>query len=495
MRSTRTVAAIDLGAESGRIAIVAWDGDSLNLSVEHRFNHAPTTRDGILRWDLPAIQHEIDLGLDKVSKSASTVASVGVDTWGVDYGLLGDDGELVDLPTCYRDPRQVATMHEALESVGAERLYAATGVQVIPINTVFGLVADMRSTPSRLDHAKTMLMMPDVLHHYLCGSTVTEFTAASTTGLYDMATRSWSTELLDALSIPRHLMPEVVPPGTEVGVLDDAGGALSGARVIVPSGHDTASAVVAVPFVDPGAMFISSGTWSLVGVEIERPIISERSRRANLTNEGGYDGTTRLLRNVMGLWILQECRRQWAKEGCRHTYAEIAELAAHEPGLRSLIAPDANIFLSPGDMPARIRLACGQVGMPVPETVGEVARCVVDSLALSYLSVANDIHEVTGNRPPSVNIVGGGASHALLSQLTADATGVPVSCGPVEATALGNAAVQLSALGELGGLPQIREAISNISDVVRYEPRSGPDWSEAAERFARLPRLEPLVSG
>lgn len=495
MSTTRTVAAIDLGAESGRVASVTYDGKSLDLSVEHRFSHEPFRHDGVLRWDLPRIQAEISAGLGKLSRGSERIWSVGADTWGVDYGLLGVDDRLVDLPTCYRDARQVRAMHEAMDTVGGDALYLATGVQIIPINTVFGLMADLRDHPGRIEAARTLLMMPDVIHHSLCGSTTTEYTAASTSGAYDMAGRRWSSEVLRMLDIPERLMPEVVPPGTDVGALAEASGALVGARVIVPPGHDTASAVVGVPFASPGAMFISSGTWSLVGVETERAIVSEASLRANLTNEGGYGDTVRLLRNVMGLWILQECRRQWAKEGSDLSYPEIVALAEREPGLRSLIATDSNLFLGAGDMPGRIRGFCEQTGMPVPETVGQVARCIFDSLALSYASVADDVATVTGTRPPAVNIVGGGASNALLSQLTADATGVPVYCGPVEATALGNAGVQLAALGEFDDLGQIREAIGQTADIVVYDPRVGRDWAAAAQTVAALPRLEPPDSG
>jgi rhamnulokinase len=269
-------------------------------------------------------------------------------------------------------------------------------------------------------------------------------------------------------------------------LLGDFSGALQGCRVIVPPAHDTASAVVGVPFLRPGEVFISSGTWSLVGVETGGAVIDARSRQANLTNEGGYAGTIRLLRNVMGLWILQGCRRQWLSEGTDLSYPDIARLARDEPGLVSIVNPDADEFLAPGDMPARIRGSCARTGMPVPRSVGATARCVIDSLALSYRAVVRSITEVTGVAPAAINIVGGGSSHALLSQLTADATGVPVRCGPVEATALGNAAVQLAALGELDGLADIRRVVAASTSVQEYQPHPTSDWEAAAERFADL---------
>lgn len=496
MTATRTVAAVDLGAESGRVAQVSFDGGTLDMTVAHRFSHAPLPVDGILRWDLDTLWAQIRAGLDALDAGPNAVASVGVDTWGVDYGLYRSSGYLVDAPTCYRDPRNVAAMKLALATVGAEDLYGATGVQIIPINTIFGLVSDRRDHPGRLAAATRLLMMPDVFHNLLSGNTTTEYTAASTTGALDMRTGRWATDLLRRLEIPTALFPDIVRPGTDVGALRGGfTGALGAARVIVPPAHDTASAVVAVPFQEPGAIFISSGTWSLVGVETEHAIVSERSRAVNLTNEGGFAGTIRLLRNVMGLWILQECRKQWAREGHRLSYARIAELADAEPGLVSLVNPDATKFLGPGDMPRRIRDYCAHAGMPVPHTIGAIARCVIDSLALGYRRVAEDIAEVTGTRPPAVHIVGGGSSHALLSQLTADATGLPVHCGPVEATAIGNAAVQLAALGELSGLADIRAVVSASADLTEYTPRSGQDWDAAAAVFANLARDDLAESG
>ena len=498
--SARRVAAVDLGAESGRVATVSFDGERLELDVAHRFTHVPHEEDGILRWDLDGIWGEVQEGLRAVDAGSEKVDSVGVDAWGVDYGLLDADGELVDTPTCYRDVRNPGAMRQALRAFGHDELYDATGVQIIAINTVFSLFSDAHDHPGRLAAADRMLMLPDVVHHLLSGSRVTEYTAASTTGLMDMRTGEWSTALLDGLGIPSRLMPEVAAPGTDVGpLLGGYAGALAGARVVLPPAHDTASAVVGTPFHEDHEMFISSGTWSLVGVEVPDAVVSAASREANLTNEGGYAGTIRLLSNVMGLWLLQGCRRQWASEGQDLTYAEIADLAAAEPGLRSIVNPDAEDFLAPGDLPGRIRDYCRRSGQEVPDSVGAVARCAIDSLALGYARVAGSIAEVTGRGPGAVAISGGGSSHRLLSQLTADATGLPVRCGPVEATALGNGAVQLAALGELGGLADIRRAVAASADLVTYEPapsgRTGHDWGSAADLFARLRRQDRADSG
>ena len=486
--TARTVAAVDLGAESGRVTAVSFDGARLDVRVVNRFGHEPAVRRGLLRWDIDGLWASIRDGLGQLAAGDVSVSAVGVDTWGVDYGLYDADGALTDGPVSYRDPRNTAAMRDALSIVGADTLYDRTGVQLIPINTIFSLYADRHAAIDRLAPAARLLMMPDVFHHLLSGSMVSEYTAVSTTGAYDMAADRWATDILDALGIPTDILPEVAPPGTDVGALTGvaAEGALAGARVVLPAAHDTASAVVAVPFVDPAGLFISSGTWSLAGIQVDRAVITEASRRANLTNEGGYGGTIRLLRNVMGLWILQQCRRQWTAEGTALDYQQIAELAAAEPGFTSVIDPDAPDFLPPGDMPGRIRDYLARHGQPVPQTVGAVARCVVDSLALGYRTVIDDIAAVTGRRPPSISIVGGGANHTLLSQLTADATGLPVHCGPVEATALGNGAVQLTALGELSGPDQIREVIAAGYPLTSYHPRTDDRWESALERLRGL---------
>jgi rhamnulokinase len=485
--AVRTVAAVDLGAESGRVAAVGFDGEQLELDIVHRFEHGPRVSDGVLRWDLDTLWGGVRAGLTALDGGRIPIASVGVDTWGVDYALRRPDGELVDEPTCYRDPRQLSGMSAAVARVGEAELYRAAGVQLIPINTIFGLVSDVRDHPDRITAASGLLMMPDLFHYLMSGAVTSEYTIASTTGALDTRTGEWAWGLLDQLGIPRRLLPEVVPPGTELGALRGGyGGALRNCRVIVPAAHDTASAVVAAPLHSAGSIFISSGTWSLVGMETDRAWVTEDARRANLTNEGGYGATIRLLCNVMGLWLLQECRRQWAREGHRLGYPEIAELAGAQPGLASLVNPDATVFLAPGDMPRRIQDYCARTHQRVPDSIGAIARCVIDSLALSYRRVIEAVGAVTGIAPPAVHIVGGGSGHTLLSQLTADATGLPVYCGPGEATALGNAAVQLAALGELAGLPDIRAVVAASTAPVEYLPRDGQDWVAASALLATL---------
>ena len=486
--SGRTVAAVDLGAESGRVTAVSFDGKRLGIEIVNRFANTPSVRAGALRWDTADLWSRIGEGLGALAAGPVPVSAVGVDTWGVDYGLLDSDGAMIDDPVSYRDPRNARSFADAKALLGVERLYQATGVQVLAINTVFGLMADVRDDPGRLARATTLLMMPDVFHHRLSGARTSEYTAVSTTGAYDMAADAWAVDLLHQLEIPTHMLPEVVRPGTDVGpVLPEfATGSLAGARVIVPPGHDTACAVVGVPLVEPGGLYISSGTWSLVGLEIGRPVVTAESQSANLTNEGGYAGTIRLLRNVMGLWILQECRRHWKSEGTDIGYPELASLAAKAPGLVSVINPDDPRFLTPGDMPNKVRQYCAEHGVPVPQTIREIVRCVVDSLALSYRAVVDYLTAATGLVPPSVNIVGGGADNALLSQLTADATGLPVYCGPTEGTALGNGAVQLASLGEFSGLAEIREAIAASTEMRYYPPHHTDQWARAQELFRAL---------
>jgi rhamnulokinase len=483
------VGAIDLGAESGRVASVAFDGERLELEIAHRFTHTPRDVQGVLRWNMDTLEGGIQQGLAALAEGETKVASVGVDAWGVDYGLIGASGELVDEPTCYRDPRQVIAYERARDIVGSQRLYHATGVQLHPINTVFALMSDAQTMPQRLDRAANLLMLPDVFHHLLSGSRVTEYSAVSTTGCYDMASAAWATDLLDELGVPIHFLPEVVQPGTDVGRLLPvfATSRLATARVIMPPGHDTASAVVGTPLAHPNGLYISSGTWSLVGLEVPRPVISEETQAKNITNEGGYGGTIRLLRNVAGLWLLQACRRVWADEGRTYSYPELVSMAVQADALRSIVNPDAPEFLDGRDAPARIQAYCASTGTTVPETPGEIVRCALDSLALSYRGVLDDLRAVTGLTVPSINIVGGGSNNALLSQLTADATGLPVYCGPVEATALGNAATQLVALGEMADLGDIRRVIATTTDMTSYVPNTRAErWDDAYAHFTHL---------
>ncbi|WP_432491730.1 rhamnulokinase [Kineococcus auxinigenes] len=488
--TTRTVAAVDLGAESGRVVSVSFDGQRLHWRTVDRFPHAPVHVDGALRWDVDHLFDRTALALRALA-AGTAVASVGVDGWGVDYALLDAGGALVDRPTCYRDPRQRRGMASALRTVGLARLRATSGARVEAINTVFGLHADA-SEGDRLARADTLLMLPDLVHHRLSGTRATERTLASTTGAYDSAARRWDTDLLADLGVPERILPEVVDAGTDTGPLtgDLAVAGLRGARVVAPAAHDTASAVAATPFAGPGALFCSSGTWSLMGAEVAPGAGPQRPPA--LSREAGAGNRDLLLRNVAGLWLLQECRRWWAREGLALDYPALAALAAAEPPLRSLVDPDAEEFVAPGDMPGRIRAWCADHGEPVPVTPGAVARCVVDSLALAYRTVVGELTAATGTAPTAIEVTGGGSQHPGLARATAAATGLPVHCGPVEATALGNAGVQLIALGELRDLADLRRVVAASVQERVVEPGDGTGdepgadaWVEAADRLAR----------
>jgi len=486
-----TVAAVDLGAESGRVAAAHFDGSRLELDIQHRFANVPTTGNGWLRWDSDLMWQEISFGLAALG-TTHTVASVGVDTWGIDYGLYGADNTLLEQPVAYRDGHRIDVFDRIVHRFGAAALYGATGIQLLEINSLFSLIAQAEETPEVLERTRRLLMMPDVFHNKLSGSIVTERTAASTTGFFDMAEGRWATGLLEAVGIATGILPEIAPSGTDVGPVIGALATqgLAATRVILPPAHDTASAVLAIPGAGAETLFISSGTWSLVGVVLPEPIISAASQKANLTNEGGAGNTVRFLRNVMGLWILQECRRQWKRDGREGDYENIVRLAAAEPPLRSLINPNATEFLAPGDMTARIREYCRRHGMPVPESIGQIARTIIDSLAVTYRLAAEDIAAVTGVPITSVAVVGGGGENALLQQATANACGLPVTCWAKEATALGNAATQLRTLGELDSLEQTWQVIAESTRTRHFDPQPAGHWQQAATTLRTLEQEE-----
>lgn len=500
MTIQRLVVAVDLGAESGRVILGRYDGRRASLEEAHRFANGPREVGGTLRWDAQGLWRQIREGFAKAATQLAPgerIDSVGVDTWGVDYGLLDVGGNLLDDPVCYRDPRTKGTLVEAIGRVGRERLYRASGNQLMEVNTVYQLLAEVLGGGERLARAHRLLMIPDLFHYLLCGRAVVEYTNATTTGAYDVARGRWAIELLDQLGIPTELLPEVVDAGTDLGpllpgVVDGAG--LAATRVVAPGSHDTASAVVSVPFEDPAAAYISSGTWSLVGVETAAPVISEAALRANLTNEGGVLGTIRLLRNCMGLWLLQECRRQWRREGHEYAYAELVAMAAEAPG-RSVVNPDHPDFVTPGNMPGRIRAYCERTGQPVPEDVPAIARCVLDSLALRYRMAFEDLSAVSGRLISQVHIVGGGARNILLNQLTADVAGLPVVTGPVEATAFGNVLVQLYALGELTSLEEMRAVVKASGRPELVEPRHNEQYGGLYGRFTTWVAADLAAAG
>jgi rhamnulokinase len=496
MTGARNLVAVDLGAESGRVVLGRFDGARVELAEVHRFPTPPRPHDRHLRWDLRELWSQIQAGLAAAGTAAGGgVDAVGVDAWGVDYGLLGPDGEPLADPVSYRDPRTRGMVEEAIGRVGRERLYQATGIQILELNTIFQLMAEART--GNLERASRLLLIPDLFHHLLSGAAVAEYTVASTTGAYDMAGGRWAVELLGELGVPTHMLPEVVDAGTDLGPVKPELPAFAGARVIAPASHDTASAVVGVPLIGPDAAYISSGTWSLVGLETTGPVVNEAAMAANLTNEGGAFGTIRLLRNCSGLWLLQESRRQWAREGRQHSYDDLVRLAAAAPAGTSVVNADHPDFLAPGDLPARVRAYCRRTGQPVPEGDGALIRCVLDSLALGYRLAVEDLAAVTGRPAGAVQVVGGGARNQLLNQTVADVTGLPVIAGPVEATALGNLLVQLIALGEVADLVQARAVVraSAGAEIRRVEPSGADQVARCSDRYRELVAADRAAVG
>ena len=451
-------AAVDLGATSGRVVRGSLDGGRVELEEVHRFDNRPVRLPDGLRWNLLHLFTETLAGL----RRAGELAGVGVDTWGVDYALLDGENRVLGLPFHYRDDRTDGMIERAFERVPAERLYAAAGIQTMPINTVFQLLADEGS--AALEAAQRIALTPDLLALWLCGELANERTNASTTGLLDARSGEWATGVIRELGLPERLFGPLAEPGTELGPLlghHDLGDT----PVYAVASHDTASAFAAVP-VDEHAAVLSSGTWSLLGLELPRPVLSDAARDATLTNERGIDGTTRLLKNVMGLWLLEESRRSWDAA----SYEELNRLAkAAEPDV-PLFDPDADEFLRPGDMPARIAAVCERTGQPAPEGVGSTVRSILVSLACKYRWTLERLEAVSGRDVRRIHVIGGGARNDLLCRLTADLCDREVLAGPVEATALGNVLVQARAAGELGSLADMRAVSATSFEPVHYEP-------------------------
>ena len=485
-----TVAAVDLGAASGRVMVGRVGADRLELAEVARFGNVPVRAGGTLYWDALRLYRGILGGLRAAGRAAGRLDSVGVDSWGVDYGLLDADGVLLGNPVHYRDGRTEGMMERAFARVPAAELYQATGVQFLPFNTVYQLLAAEGS--AQLAAARTLLMIPDLMAYWLTGSAGAELTNASTTQLLDARTRTWAHELMRRLGIRPELFPAIRHPGDRIGellpeALEETG--LAGPVPVTAVGsHDTASAVAGVPAAGERFAYVSCGTWSLVGVELDRPVLTEASRAANFTNEVGVDGTVRYLRNVMGLWLLQESLRTWEAAGLDADLGALLRAAARVPAFTAVVNPDDPAFLPPGDMPARIAEACRRTGQAPPADPPAVVRCILDSLALAHRRAVADAQRLAGVEVGTVHIVGGGARNELLCQLTADACGLPVEAGPVEATALGNVLVQARALGAVGpDLRALRALLRATQAVRRYEPRGDPRAWDAAERRAFAP--------
>lgn len=481
MTTPLNIIAVDLGADSGRVLSFAFDGTAFTTTELHRFSNTPRVLSGHLRWHWAQLQADIAKGLALAADHHP--ASVGVDTWGVDHALLDAAGNVLFDPIHYRDearnsPENVARLR-AITPV--TEIFNATGIQDMSINTLYQWFWYTEHAPELLRQATTSLFVPDLINYWLSGVKANEYTITTTSQMFDPRRGQYATELLDKLHIPTQLFPEVVPPGTRLGTitLDHP---LRGVPLIAPATHDTGSAVAAVPARDSHYAFLSSGTWSLLGLELPKPLINADAMRANATNEGGVGGTIRFLKNIMGLWLIQESRRTWNAAGQTYTHAELVALAAAAEPFRAFIDPNAPDFLPPGDIPGRIQAFCGRTGQRVPETVGEIARCIFESLALKYRMVLDELIALSGQRVDVLHIIGGGANNRLLCQMAANATGRDVLAGPAEATALGNALVQLVALGEIGSVAEGRAIIRGSITPDHFTPeRAG--WDAAFARF------------
>ncbi|HEX4083398.1 MAG TPA: rhamnulokinase family protein [Chthoniobacteraceae bacterium] len=489
MSSPQYYIACDLGAESGRVMLGALEDGRLELSEIHRFTNSPARILGTYRWDTLRIFEELKRGLRKIAERGISARSVSVDSWGVDYVLTRGKEPQLGLPYNYRDARTDSTFEVALKKATATRIYGETGIQFMSINTLYQFVADLESQPETVALADKFLLIGDYFNYLFSGRGVAEESLASTTQIYNPRTRAWSSDLIDLFGFNKKIFPEIVPSGTVLGpvlpeIVEET--RLRDVQVVATCSHDTGAAVAAVPADGDDWAFLSSGTWSLIGVELPQPLINEAVRSANFTNEAGFGGTTRLLKNISGLWLLQECRRAWASEGTEYGYEELTHLALETEPLRSLVNPDEQKLGKPGQMPRKIQEACEASGHPAPSTPGQIVRCILESLALTYRTAFEQLRQLTGRELTRLHIVGGGSQSKLLNQASADAIGCTVIAGPVEATAIGNVLVQAIALKDIESLAALRRTVRESFPVTFFKPRHDQGWEEAYQRFRAL---------
>lgn len=481
----KRVLAFDFGASSGRAIIGTLDNGKITLNEVHRFSNDPVTVNGTFYWDVLRLFHEIKQGLLK-AKQAGGFDSIGIDTWGVDFGLLDKDGVLLENPVHYRDKRNIGMVEKAAKYIGKDEMYKLTGIQFMDFNTAFQLLSIKENRPELLARAQSLLFMPDLFAYFLTGNKVSEYSIATTSQLVDINTRDWSKEMLEKLGLPEKIFNRIVPSGSVTGYLSDEiceELGLEKVPVIAVCGHDTQSAVTAVPSEKEDFAFISSGTWSLFGTETKKPIVNDLSYSFNVTNEGGFGYSTAFLKNICGLWLIQESRRQWIREGKKYSYAELEKAALREKPFARFIDPDAPEFAVPGNLPARIADYCRRTGQSVPENEGQTVRCIYESLALRYRAVLEGIEKCTGKNYDSLNVVGGGTKDTLLCKMTADACNITVYAGPIEATVMGNVAVQLISGGDIADVIEARRIIANSGQLKCYSPENTAAWDEAYEKF------------
>ncbi len=487
MSAEKRYLCLDFGASSGRAILGKYNGETLALEEVHRFSNDPVEVCGTLYWDVLRLFYEIKQALLK-TKAYGALESIGVDTWGVDFGLLDRDGYLLENPVHYRDARTAGTLEQAFQKLPREEFYQITGNQFMEINTAFQLFALQAQRPQVLENAETLLLMPDLFNYLLTGERKAEYSIATTTQLLDARRRVWSDRVLSALGIPRRLFPEVIPTATPVGRLrtalcEELG--LPPTRVTAVAGHDTQCAMASVPAETEDFLFLSCGTWSLLGTELAAPLISDEAYRCNVTNEGGYGGKASFLKNIIGLWLIQETRRQWQREGESISFAEMESLAKRAKPFQSFIDPDDARFAPPGDIPTRIRAYCAETGQPVPESKAEVLRCIYDSLAMKYRYAIGQIERCTQKKYDTLYIVGGGVKDRLLCALTADVCRKTVSAGPVEATAYGNLLLQMLADGTIEDLQAARALVRRCEHPQIFAPHLSDDTETAYPRFLK----------
>lgn len=485
---TKRVLAFDFGASSGRAIIGCFDGDKITLEEVHRFSNDPVSVGGTVYWDVLRLFYEIKQGIIK-AKIAGGFDSIGIDTWGVDFGLIDSEGKLMENPVHYRDARTAGLVDEAFKTMPKEKLYGITGIQFMELNTLFQLISLKKYRPWMLERADKMLFMPDLFGYMLTGKMCAEYSIASTSQLIDLDKRTWSKEILDAFGIKESVFAPLVQPGTVLGelskeVCEECG--VDPVPVISVCGHDTQSAITSVPCEDGDFAFLSSGTWSLFGTELDKPIVNETSMNINITNEGGFDGSTGFLKNIIGLWLIQESRRQWKREGKEYSYADLEKLALAAEPFKCFIDPDAPEFVPHGNIPERVREFCRKTGQYVPETVGEIMRCIYESLAMKYRLTFEKLRECTERDYPVIHVIGGGTKDGLLCQMTANSCDRTVKAGPIEATVMGNVAVQLMSDGSVKNIGQARKIVAESSELKTFEPKDTDKWAEAYEDFLKI---------
>lgn len=484
----KKILSFDFGASSGRAMLAEYSDGKINMQEIHRFSNDTVIVNGTMYWDILRLFFEIKTGITKAVNSGGFDA-IGIDTWGVDFGLIDKRGKLIGNPVHYRDTRTEGMLEETFKTVSQDEIYSRTGIQCMRINTLYQLMYLKNHEPEQLKNAEKMLMIPDLFAYMLTGEIKEEATIASTSNLFDPYKKDWDRELIKKLGLPEHIFADVIKPGEVYGMLSDEICEELGCKkvpVVAACGHDTASAVVATPSETDDFVYISCGTWSLFGIESKDPILTSQAAELNFTNEGGYDGTIRFLKNIMGLWLIQESRRQWKREGDDVGFDQLEKEALGAEPFKCFIDVDDPAFETAGNLPKRVVEFCRRTGQYVPQNRGEIMRCIYQSLAMKYKHTFNKLAEMSSKEYHRINILGGGIKDKLLCQMASDACNVQVLAGPSEATVMGNIAVVLAALGELNGLSEIRRAVSNSTELKKYTPKDNAAWEKAYADFVKI---------